>query len=462
MYLPNSSVAEISFPALVDPNAGQQLALQYQFEQSQWMSQEGIWLLQSKQLQALLLHASQHVPYYRSLFNESKYKVPVKSKKIRLQDIPISLRAGIQKAGDELISKSIPASHGNYKLSSTSGSTGQPVHFAKSPLTHVFWLAFGLREHLWHNRGFMKKLGAIRWFPRGQAEAPAGSRAENWGPIAAPVFPSGPSAVLNVTASLQEQYDWLRREKPDYLVSFPSNLKSLTRFIVDQKLTFPKILQLRTIGETLDPQTKTYLNNAWKTKIVDIYSCEEAGYLAIQCPENDVYHVQSENIILEIVDDEGQPCPPGVEGRVLITTLHNFVTPLIRYELGDIAEFGEACSCGRGLPVISKILGRKRNRLILPSGENRFPYLGEHGGIASLTGVDVKQIQVIQHSVEDIEVKLVLSEPLDAEGQQKVMELMQRNLGYPFSIRLSFPEVIEPGPNGKFEEFMSLVELIRN
>ena len=89
-----------------------------------------------------------------------------------------------------------------------------------------------------------------------------------------------------------------------------------------------------------------------------MYTCQEAGYLALQCPDYPHFHVQSENVLLEVVDDVGQPCGPGEVGRVLITSLNNFATPLIRYELGDYAEVGAPCPCGRGLPVLKRIMGR--------------------------------------------------------------------------------------------------------
>ena len=85
--------------------------------------------------------------------------------------------------------------------------------------------------------------------------------------------------------------------------------------------------------------------------------------------------MQNENIVLEIVDNQHRPCKQGEVGRVVITALHNFATPLLRYDLGDFAEFGAPCRCGRGLAVIRRILGRIRNRIRLPDGSSRFPYL---------------------------------------------------------------------------------------
>src|SRR3546814_3878705 len=90
-----------------------------------------------------------------------------------------------------------------------------------------------------------------------------------------------------------------------------------------------------TVGETVSAKARGLVQRAWGVPLKDSYSCEEAGYLTMQCPDHEVYHVQSENVLLEVVDDDGRPCGPGETGRVLITSLHNFATPLIRYELGD-------------------------------------------------------------------------------------------------------------------------------
>jgi phenylacetate-CoA ligase len=199
---------------------------------------------------------------------------------------------------------------------------------------------------------------------------PKGAPGQNWGEVVEPIFTCGPASLLNVTAKLSEQFEWLQSEKPDYLISFPSNLLALSQYAQQNGLKLPQVRQVRVVGETLTSTMRKALVDAWGVPVVDMYTCEEAGYLAAQCPQADHFHVQSENVILEIVDDVGAACPVGVTGRVLITSLNNFATPLIRYELGDYAEFGPACPCGRGLPVIKRIHGRQRNRLIMPSGES--------------------------------------------------------------------------------------------
>lgn len=453
--LPFSRISGITFPAVPTPQACTQLALQYQLESSQWWLQDVLLAHQLRELQSLLRHAVASTPYYAELFVQHGLTVPERMTVDFLQQIPISRRTAIQQAGNRIESTQLPADHGGVEFSTTSGSTGRPVRFARTGLTHSLWLAFALRDHLWHARDFTGKLCAIRWYPRGAAEPPEGAHQADWGNIVAPLFASGPAASLNVVATLEQQVDWLMRERPDCLVSFPSNLAALARYAVAQNVELPPVREIRTVGETLTDQVRDLLTQSWKTKVTDVYSCEEAGYLALQCPQTDHYHVQSENVLLEIVDEEGKACPPGKMGQVLITTLHNFATPLIRYEVGDMAEFGEPCACGRGLPVIRKIHGRKRNRLQLPSGQSVFPYLGEHGETTRQTGVKVHQFQCIQHSLEEVELKLVVERPFTEDEQARVAERMQVHLGHPFRIVFSFPDAIPLGPTGKFEEFIS-------
>ena len=143
-------------------------------------------------------------------------------------------------------------------------------------------------------------------------------------------------------------------------------------------------------------------------------------------------------------------------GKVVVTTLHNFAMPLIRYDIGDFAEVGAPCACGRGLPVLKRILGRKRNLLVMPDGTHRWPVF------ASLDGDDQLpaffQFQVVQQSREQLDINVVRPTDVTAEEHALVERHFQRILGYPFKVRVNRVEAIARSPSGKFEDFISLVE----
>lgn len=105
---------------------------------------------------------------------------------------------------------------------------------------------------------------------------------------------------------------------------------------------------------------------------------------------------------MEILDENGKPCEPGELGRVVVTPLDNFAMPLIRYDIGDYAEVGKHCPCGRGLPVLKRIVGRVQDLVVLPSGERRWTLLSA-GNIESFLEIaPIRQYQFVQKDLQTI------------------------------------------------------------
>ncbi len=454
--LPRSAVRGITSPAIPGREAAHVLALLYQFEHSQWRSPDEVFAHQRLQLEALFKHASRTVQFYGRRFERAGFDPDHEITADTVRRIPILTRVELQNAGNEICTRALPRVHGKTHHIQTSGSTGRPVRVQGTSVTELFWSAFVLREIAWHKRALSGKLAAIRWRKRDVGMAPDGLQLDRWPNPVGRVYNTGPSAFLNIASDVNAQVQWLLRENPDYLVSYPSNLVALAAICVKKGHRPSRLRQVITVGETVTDAMRKTIRAAWGVPATDSYTCEETGYLALQCPDHEHYHVQSENVYLEVVDDNGDPCRPGDVGRVLVTSLHNFATPLIRYELGDYAEVGEACPCGRGLPVIRRVLGRRRNRLIFPNGDSQFPYLGEHEDFEAIT-TSVLEFQYVQRSVEEVEKKMVVSEPLTTEQEEKTRALIIKNLGYPFRITLSYHDEIPRSSRGKFEEFISEV-----
>ncbi|NBV47969.1 MAG: phenylacetate--CoA ligase family protein [Verrucomicrobia bacterium] len=454
---PRTLLPTTRLPAIPSGHGSQQLALQFQLERTQWWTTAELEAAQFKTLRLLLDHARETTPYYRERFARAGYDHKAALDPAAWLRVPVSRRRDLQQAGDSLFSARPPAAHGKVVAATTSGSTGQPLRFARNEVTMTYWRAFTLRDLVWHDEDTLPKIGAIRFAPVGQAEAPHGVSSPHWNNSTAVTFPTGPAVMLNVASSLDEQFAWLERERPQRLTSFPSNFLALGEHARRTGRALPRTGRLRCVGEMLTPEARATIAADWGGKVVDLYSCEEAGYLALECPEHGSYHVQAENVKLEILDEQDKPCPPGTPGRVVITSLHNFASPLIRMDLGDYAELGEPCPCGRGLPVIRRILGRSRNRLVLPNGETRYPRIGEKAIAEAAEGVTVFRFLAIQHSLEMVEMQIVASRPLDAAEQARLAVSIQQNLGHPFRITFSFPADIPAQPNGKRETFVSLI-----
>jgi phenylacetate-CoA ligase len=141
----------------------------------------------------------------------------------------------------------------------------------------------------------------------------------------------------------------------------------------------------------------------------------------------------------------------GETGKVIVTPLHNFAMPLLRYDLEDYAEVGEPCGCGRGLPVLNRIAGRVRNMLTLPSGEKRWPQLG----LLYWQIAPIRRRQVVQRSLEQVELHLVVDRRLTHEEEEKARRHLIENLGHPFDVSIVYRDNLSRPAGGKFEEFRS-------
>jgi phenylacetate-CoA ligase len=165
--------------------------------------------------------------------------------------------------------------------------------------------------------------------------------------------------------------------------------------------------------------------------------------------------MMAENLLVEVLNGDGTACREGETGRVVATDLRNFATPLVRYDIGDLAEVGPACPCGRGLPTLSRIVGRERNLVLMPDGTRHWPILGYRSfrEIAPLM-----QYQFIQDGRETIELRLVTARPLSPGEEAGLTACVQKNLGFPFEVRFTyFSNRLPVSANGKFEEFVCRV-----
>lgn len=285
--------------------------------------------------------------------------------------------------------------------------------------------------------------------------SPEGQTYNDWGAPFNQFFATGPGYFLNSSSTVDEQLDWLVRRNPHYLISHPSNLRALLDAVDERGVRIPNLRQVRTVGESLDADLRQRVQAVLGVPLIDFYSSQEVGYIALQCPEHPHYHVQAENLFVEILDERGQPCQPGETGRVVVTSLRNYAMPLLRYDIGDFAEVGTQCSCGRGLPVLKRILGRVRNMLTLPDGSKRWPNLGFR---EIMKIAPVRQFQLVQHALDKLELKLVVEPVLSERQESRIRQTLASYLQFPNTITISYHQEIARSKGGKFEDFVSHVE----
>lgn len=448
-WLAKSGIPGINFPAIPDREAATMLAIQFQLAQSEWWTADELLSVQLRELTPLVHHARDSTRHYRTIHIGDDATLTQES----FRSLPLLRRGDIQTAGDDLFSNRIPELHGPTTEVMTSGSSGRPVTVLKSQLSARYWKAFTLRDSLWHRRDLSAQLGSIRYVADPKVgRPPDGTTFKGWGPATDEIFPSAPASLLSVGTSIEEQAEWLIRRDPAYLVTHPSNLRALAEHFMRNALPRPaSLVQVRTVGELLPQETRDLCREVFGVGIADMYSAQEVGYIALQCPESDNYHVQAENVLVEVLDDAGDPCAPGEIGEVVVTDLHNYASPLLRYAIGDFAEVGVACRCGRGLPTLTRIIGRQRNMWVRPDGRRAWPLITSK----KMRGAaPYRQLQLEQESMGLIVVRVVPDGAFTREDQTALAGAIWQCLEHRVELRFDIVDSIKRGPAGKFEEFI--------
>jgi phenylacetate-CoA ligase len=419
------------------------LALQFQFDASEWWTAQRIETEQMRQAQALLQHAARTVPFYRERLAGMETPPAGGLDMARFRQLPLMTREDIQRAGASLISRELPPAHGQMHIVRTSGSTGRPIEVRGTRMTQLMMMALTMRGHRWHRRDLTQKNVDIRTALAKGVTAP---------PRWAPTVDGGPTVLLDIANPISTLFEQVLSENPAYLQAHPYTVKALVEMSIEHDRRPPQLREVRTFGEAVPRDLPALLQQHWQVPLVDVYSATEIGMIAHQCPETGALHVQAENVVVEVLADDGQPCAAGESGRLVVTPLHNFATPLIRYEIGDIVRVGSPCRCGRGLAVLEQVLGRERNLLVYPNGDRVFPEPAV-GGLEKIA--PIRQFQMIQTQVDRLQFNVVAGAPWTAQQESALRAFMHAKFGYPFAIDIVYLDEIPRMANGKFETFRS-------
>lgn len=441
-------VPGIAWPPLFSTRIAPLAALMQELERSQWLMREEIEARQFRQLGILAEHFERHSPHFRDRLAGSGLGARDLGTAAGLAALAPLTRKQVQARNPPIFCDSLPAGHAPTNKVNTSGSTGEPVIVERTAVNRLFWQAMTMRYHLWAEPDFSSRICSIR------ANMPAFGEVKDWGPPASFFFETGPGLLVDIEADIGLQLDLIGGFRANTLIAYPSNLVALLDELDARGTDLPELRQVRTIGETVPEGLRERLEARTGASIYDCYSSEELGYVGLQCPESGLYHVMSEALIVEVVDDAGAAVGEGGTGRVLLTDIHNHATPMIRYEIGDYAEVGPACPCGRGLPTLRTIAGRERNIIVKPDGTRHWPLTGykQFRQIAPIV-----QYQMRQHAPDRIELRMVVERSLTGDEEAALREHLHWKLRHPFEIDFTYFEGKLPrGRNGKFEEFVRL------
>jgi phenylacetate-CoA ligase len=392
-----------------------------ELERTQWLSREELEHRQWEALRRLLAHAFTNCPYYGDAWSKMG---------LAFQDLREPQDFGHWPVIDrETILQNRPAmrnvaSNGRLLAKSTGGSSGVPLHFDYD-VGNLEW-----RMAAWH-RGY-------NW----AGAAPGTKQLYLWGVALGPqpwwkrwkdcLYSRLYRRVIFNSFDLTEErvpqfLNRLDSLRPEVLVAYTNPLYSLARSLRDRKLKPYSPKAIVTAAEKIHEFQRNLIEEVFAAPVFETYGSREFTFIAGECDHHEGLHISMENLLVEILDDDGRPTPNGVEGNVVITDLFNFGMPFIRYANGDRALAGwGTCSCGRGLPLLKKVVGRRLDILETPDSR-RIP--GEFFPHLMKDYPAIKRFQVVQEQLDCLEIRIVVSDPLSRQVSSMLESEIRKVVG---------------------------------
>jgi len=396
----------------------------FQLSRSQWWSAERLESYRQAQL-AKTLAAASVIPFYAERFDR-------RAEATNLASLPILRRADLAEL--ERSVRGLRPSGTRYLLAHSTGTSGRTVELlfdSEHQRGRFAARARYLTENGW--RPLNRSVWIIALRPQ--------STPDWW--LTQCRLP-GVGFISHVD-DFQTQVAWLRKIDPHFLYSLPSNLEGLLSiFAKDGPLR--SLRKVFTGGEVLERTIRDETKRILGVEIADNYGSNEM-FFAWQCPLGS-YHVNAEHVMVEILDNEGNPVSPGQIGRVIATTLENRLMPLVRYDTEDYAVAVQSrCPCGRTLPVIGDIIGRGINLFRLPDGRPLSPWRL----LEPLKHLpDLKQVQLVQRKVNEYRVRFVSNTGMVPGTEATIERELSDIVGSPIVVSFERVGEIERAPGGKF------------
>ena len=348
-----SIIPTVQWPAILEMDQSRHfLVLDYLEQQGEWLSEQQIQQEQNQQLFLLCHHAKKNSPYYQKTLPVVE---TVEELSAIWQTIPIVNALLLQQEGNLFHSLPSPLAHGPNQAQRIRSHSGAQFMLLKNRATLFFDALLVMREHVWHKRNFYATYAELHDNSIDktvfQHESNSVRTHLSWGYPMDSIVKTGQK-----TEFFSDDYsailEWLVATKATYLNLNLDQCQKLTEQIRKQQTVKLNLEQLIVPAQGITQELRKQAQETIGAQLIGYYKIPELGLIAVQCPETANFHIQVENVLLEIVDGEGEYCSYGKQGRLIATNIHNFSSPLIRYDTGLHATMYTSCPCGRGAPLL--------------------------------------------------------------------------------------------------------------
>jgi phenylacetate-CoA ligase len=408
---------------------------------------------QRRRVRTAVTHAYEHVPYYRETMRALGLSPADFRTAADLGALPIIEREQLQRNPEYFLSEARPID--SYLKLRSAGSTGD--------LLTVFTDPFSLFQDAGHRerqRSLVMKLAGKRFRCRqvriiGPSSTGAKTRRAFASHSLVPASVRVAQRELSMLDPLNINIDLINELRPDVLFGWGSYIEALFLHVhaSGTPLHRPKVVTYG--GDPLSESVRRLITEEFGVHVLGSYGAVEAFNIAFECEEHRGLHMNVDLFPLRIVDAEGRELPDGESGRVVVSNLVNRATVLLNYSLGDLAKrLPRSCPCGRSLPMLSFLEGRRDDWIETDSGEL------VHPEVLRMLFRDEEQIwsyQVIQRTTHHFQIAVVAHQACDREAMRsRLTRKFVDRFGDRTTAELSFVDTLRREPGKKVRPVISL------
>ncbi len=445
MSLYQKLVANSLFPLHEKLKGHKTLSVHRALERTQWLPPQEVTALQAKNLRRFLVRIGETVPYYQRMFRELAFDPAAVASVADLRALPLLDKPAIRAHTDAMTA--VGAS--GLKRFNTGGSSGEPL---------VFYLS---NERVSHDVAAKRR--ATRWWgvDIGDPEIVV------WG---SPIELGSQDRVrqlrdrlfrtelLSAFAMSQQNLDrfirHIQQRQPKMLFGYPSSLALMAEHALahQQRVDNLGIRVAFVTSERLYEHQRDVIEKVFGCPVANGYGGRDAGFIAHQCPAGSL-HISAEDMVVEIVDNDGRALPAGEAGEIVVTHTATSEFPFVRYRTGDVGVLAsEPCSCGRGLPVLKSVEGRTTDFVTASDGTVL------HGLALIYVLRDtpgVENFRIVQESLHHTRVEVVAGELNRAALHKAIEKPFRQRLGQDVDITIDYVDAITRERSGKYRYVVS-------
>lgn len=415
-----------------------------ELETSQWLSPQELDRIQLAGLQRLLAYASDYCPYYRDTWRELGLRPDRVESVSDLAQWPVITKDTIRQHRQEMCST---ATGVTLLPKTTGGSSGQPLAFTVTHDSLDRQTAASHRGYAWAGVPPGTKQTYLWGVPLGSQPAWRRRKFRMYHRV---LYGRHFLSAFELSTDRVPQFlAEHNRFRPRAIVAYTNPLYEFARELKRKGLSPYSPRSIVVGAEKLHDFQRRLIEEVFQAPVFETYGCREFMLLGAECDRHRGLHLTAENLVIEILDDEGKPTPDGREGNVVITDLGNYGMPFIRYANGDraVAGWGK-CTCGRGLPMMTKVVGRQLDVLTTPDGR-RVP--GEFFPHLLKDFAAVERFQAVQTEPDRVVLKIIADDAWQQEDQARIEAEVRDVMGDSVRFTVQRVQEIPLTPTGKLK-----------